>query len=175
MARENPRGYSMLQILLHWAIAVLIIFQLFVNDGMQLAFGDRMDGNVVEDGAWALLHIAVGLAVLALAVARVVVRLMRGAPIAHDDKPALINWAGFAVHGLLYAFIFLMPITGLIAWFGASDLAAEAHEIGRLLLILLIILHVVGAFAEHFVFRNDTLLRMFRPAAAPGSRKPPAR
>lgn len=163
MAKARPEGYSLLQIILHWTIAALIIFQLLVNDGMERAFDDRMDGKTIEDGAWALLHIGVGLTIFVLALVRVVVRVVRGAPPAHDDKPAIINWVGYAVHALLYGFIFLMPLSGMGAWFGGSDLAGEVHEIAQLLLIPVIVLHVLGAFAEHFVFRNDTLLRMLRP------------
>jgi cytochrome b561 len=164
MAGRRPQGYSALQIGLHWTIAALILFQLLVNEGMQHAFDDMMDGDEIEDGSWAVLHIGIGLAVLALAVVRVSVRLFRGAPPPHDDKPALINWFGYAVHALLYGFIFLMPVTGALAWFGGSDLSAQVHELGKLVLIGLIVLHVLGAFAEHFVFRNNTLVRMLTPS-----------
>ena len=58
--KAAPAGYSLLQIVLHWTIAALVIFQLFVNDGIQHAFDDRMDGDPVEDGAAALLHVAIG-------------------------------------------------------------------------------------------------------------------
>ena len=143
--------------------AALVIFQLFVNDGMQHAFDDRMDGEPIDDGPAALLHIAIGVTVLALAVIRLAVRLIRGTPPPHDDKPAFINWIGYATHVALYAFIFGMPVTGAIAWFGGIEISAEIHEFGRLVLIGLISLHLAGALAEHFVSRNDTLLRMVRP------------
>ncbi len=165
-ARAAPAGYSRLQIVLHWTIAALIVFQLFVNDGMEQAFDDRMDGDLVEDGPAALLHIAVGVTILLLAIVRLGVRLTRGAPPPHDDKPAVINWLGYATHALLYAFILAMPATGAIAWFGGSEFSAELHEFARLILIPLILLHAAGAFAEHFLFRNDTLLRMLRPERA---------
>lgn len=158
-----PSRYSWLQIALHWIIAALVIFQLVVNGGMQDAFGDMMDGHGVEDFGWATLHIGVGITVLLLASIRLAVRVYRGAPAAHDDKPAVINIVGYLTHLMLYGFIFLMPLTGLLAWFGRSDLSAEFHELGRLFLIALIALHTAGAFAEHFVFKNDTLMRMLRP------------
>lgn len=167
MARRPPQGYSALQIGLHWAIAGLIFFQLLVNDGMQHAFRDRMEGELVEHGTWALLHIGVGVVVFVLAALRLVVRLTRGAPLPHDDKPPIINWFGYAVHVMLYGMLLLMPLAGAAAWFGLSDLAAEIHELGKLALIVLIVLHVVGAFVEHFVFRNDTLVRMLRPERKP--------
>jgi cytochrome b561 len=160
---KRPRGYSLIQIILHWTIAALVIFQLFVNDGMQHAFDDRMDGELVEDGAAALLHITVGVTVLVLAMIRLAVRLIHGAPPAHDDKPAFINWISHATHFVLYTLIFGMPLTGAIAWLGGLELSAEIHELGRLILIPLILLHIAGGLAEHFVFRNDTLVRMLRP------------
>jgi cytochrome b561 len=161
-----PKGYSLLQVVLHWTIAALVIFQLFVNDGMQHAFDDRMDGEPVEDGPAALLHIAIGITVLVLAMIRLAVRLIRGVPPAHDDKPRVINWLGHATHLALYGFIFAMPVTGALAWFAGLELSAEIHELGRLVIIPLIALHVLGALAEHFFFRNDTLIRMLQPHTA---------
>lgn len=165
MSRETaPKGYSLLQIVLHWTIAALVIFQLFVNDGIQHAFDDRMDGEPVEDGPSALLHIAIGVTILVLAVIRLAVRLIRGVPPAHNDKPAIINWVGHLTHYALYGFILAMPLTGAIAWFGGVELSAELHELGKLLLILVILLHVAGGLVEHFYFRNDTLSRILRPS-----------
>jgi len=160
---RSPNGYSLLQIVLHWTIAALIVFQLLVNEGIQDAFDDRLDGDPVGDMAGAALHVGGGLLVLVLAVVRLAVRLTRGAPPAHDDKPAILNWIGYATHALLYVFIFAMPVTGAIAWFGGIELSGQLHEIGRFVLIPLIGLHVLGGLAEHFVFRNDSLMRMFRP------------
>jgi cytochrome b561 len=116
--------------------------------------------------AGATLHIAVGVTVLVLAIIRLAIRLTRGAPAAHDDKPAIVNWLGYATHFLLYGFIFAMPLTGALAWFFGIELSAEIHEIGRLILIPTIGLHVLGALAEHFVFKNDSLMRMLRPSSS---------
>lgn len=156
----QPKNYSTVQIVLHWTIAALVIFQLFVNQSMQHAFADRLDGDAVDDMDGALLHMVVGSTVLALALVRLVIRLVRGTPSPYPGTPAILNWLGHAVHILLYGFIFLMPLTGALAWFGGLELAAEGHELGRLILVPAIGLHVMGALAEHFVFRNDTLKRM---------------
>ena len=57
-----------------------------------------------------------------------------------------------------------MPLTGALAWFFGIELSATLHETGRLLLIPTIGFHVLGGLAEHFVFRNDSLVRMLRPS-----------
>jgi cytochrome b561 len=162
----QPKGYSRIQIILHWTVAALVIFQLFVNEAMQHAFADRLDGERIDDFGGAVLHIAVGVTVLVLAAIRLGIRTFRGAPAAHADTPAILNWLGHATHILLYGFIFLMPLTGAVAWFFGIELAAELHELGRLILVPAIGLHIIGALAEHFVFRNDTLVRMFRATSS---------
>ena len=160
----QPRGYSRIQIVLHWTIAALVIFQLFVNEAMQGAFADRLDGQI-GDQSGALLHMAVGLTVLLLAAFRLAIRALRGAPAAYKDTPAVLRWLGHATHILLYGFIFFMPLTGATAWFLGLEFAAELHEIGRLILVPAIGFHIIGALVEHFVFRNDTLMRMLRATA----------
>lgn len=161
--RPAPKGYSLAQIVLHWTIAALVIFQLVFNKPMQEAFDDRMDGDATDEMLGALVHMSVGITVLTLAVIRLAIRLQRGAPPAHNDKPAILNWIGYATHFLLYGFIFAMPLTGALAWFFGIEVSAEIHEIGRLILIPTIGLHVLGALAEHFYFRNNSLVRMVQP------------
>ena len=158
--RTPPDGYSLLQIVLHWTIAVLVVLQLTVNEEVQKAFSDRVDGKEIDGEPGALLHVGVGLTILALAMVRLVVRFRRGAPEAHATNPRLVNLAGAVAHWLLYGFIFLMPITGAVAWFTGLEFSAELHELGRLILIPLIGAHALGALAEHYVFRTNSLRRM---------------
>jgi cytochrome b561 len=167
VAAGAPAAYSPLQIALHWTIAALIVVQLVFNAPMQAAFDDRMDGSGASAGGGALFHIVIGATVLALAVIRLFVRVVRGAPPPHDN-PAIITWAAHLTHGALYVMIFAMPLTGLIAWFGSSGTAATLHEVGRLVLIVLIGIHILGGLVEHFVFRNRTLWRMIRATPADG-------
>lgn len=161
----QPKGYSTIQIVLHWTIAALVVFQLFVNEAMQHAFADRLDGEAMDELGGALLHMVVGITILILATLRLVIRVVRGTPAPYEDTPAILNWLGHATHVLLYGFIFFMPLTGAIAWFFGVEPFAQLHEIGRLILVPAIGFHVVGALAEHFVFRNDTLKRMLRSTA----------
>jgi cytochrome b561 len=160
--RTAPKGYSLLQIVLHWTIAALVIVQLTVNEDVQDAFKDRADGKQGDDEIGAALHVVVGLTIFALAAIRLGVRLWRGAPEPHSTNPWVVNFAGTAAHALLYGFLFAMPLTGAIAWFTGLELSAELHELGRFVLIPLIALHALGALAEHFVFKTNSLVRMLK-------------
>lgn len=160
--RVAPRGYSLAQIVLHWTIAALVVLQLVVNEDVQDAFKDRSDSRPFDGEPGAILHIAVGLTIFALAALRLGIRFVRGVPEPHDTNPALVNWVGHAAHVLLYAFLFAMPLTGAIAWFTGLELSAELHELGRLILIPLILLHALGALAEHFVFHTNSLTRILK-------------
>jgi cytochrome b561 len=159
------KGYSNVQIVLHWAIAALVVFQLFVNEGMQIAFNERLEGKDASQTLGMMLHMILGLTVLVLAALRLLIRFRRGVPAPHHDNPAILNWLGQITHFLLYGFIFLMPVTGAVAWFLGVEPAAEVHEIGRLILIPAIAFHVVGALVEHFVLRRDSLKRMLKATA----------
>ncbi|MGD9915635.1 MAG: cytochrome b [Rhizobiaceae bacterium] len=166
MEASRPRTYSTLQIALHWIIAALIVFQILVHDGMEDAFRASMRGtDPGDDLLWANVHAAVGIAVLVLAVIRLAIRLTRGAPAMHRDKPEALIWVAKITHLLLYVLIFFLPVSGAAAWFFSLDPPAEAHEVAKTLLLIVVGVHLLGALAEHFFFRNDSLLRMLgRPS-----------
>lgn len=155
-----PEGYSRIQITLHWTIAALVVFQLVVNEDMRRAFGERLAGSGQFPEIGALVHMVAGLAVLVLALVRLAIRLRRGTPRLDQEVPVALRWLAKLVHVLLYSFIIGIPLTGAIAWFGYVEWSAELHELGRLLLVPAIGAHVLGALAEHFVYRNDSLKRM---------------
>lgn len=161
--KPPKRGYALIQIILHWTIAAMIVFQLLVNSEMQDAFDTRLEQGLYPPQPGAMAHVIVGATILILAIIRVIVRLRLGVPPAHKDKPAVLMWVSSATHYALYGFLFFMPLTGAVAWFAGIELSGVLHEIGRLVLIPLIGLHVIGALAEHFVFRNDGLMRMLVP------------
>ena len=158
-------GYSGLQIALHWIIAALVVTQLLNNDGMQEAWNAYEDGAPAPEGVlgWAWFHALTGATILVLALVRLYVRLTRGAPPVHRDKPQALVWLAYATHFVLYGFIIAMPLTGALAWFFGVEASAEVHEVGRLVLIPLVVLHAIGGLTEHFWFRNDALMRMLRP------------
>jgi cytochrome b561 len=162
---STRRGYSFLQIALHWTIAALVLFQLLFHDGMEETWDALEDGEraAAADEAGAMLHIAVGASILVLALVRIVVRLTRGAPPVPPQHPLPLRLVASATHAALYGFLFLQPLAGAAAWFLGIEAAAEVHALGPYIIIPLVALHAAGALAEHFVFRTDVLKRMLRP------------
>lgn len=160
--RRAAGGYSRLQIALHWSIALLVILQFAVNSGIRIDFLARLGGQFWPDRPDAWFHIASGLLILALTLLRLGVRLWLGPPAPVPGVPPVLHHVAQLAHVALYGALILMPVTGAIAWFAASEGAATLHEAGRLLFIALICGHVMGALVEHFVLGNATLMRMLR-------------
>lgn len=164
MSPNRTANYSQTQILLHWAVAFLVIFQLIIHEGMEHAFDAIEDGEVAAGGdvLMANVHVAAGILIFVFAVWRVALRFRRGAPpLPEGEHPALKAVAN-GTHFLLYALIIGMPITGAGAWFLKIEIAAEIHEAAKTLMIALVVLHTAAALAQHFIFKTDVLKRMLK-------------
>lgn len=163
MASFSRQGYSGLQILLHWLIAALVLFQLVFGESMVSVVDALEEGRIPDptDKALAGAHYWIGISVLVLVVLRIVVRLVQGAP-----APAGLGWQAVAsklVHGIFYLLLIAVPATGLMALY-VSDAFGDIHAIGKPLFIAFIVLHAFGALYHQFRLRDGTLRRMFLPA-----------
>ena len=158
-------GYSRTQVALHWTVLVLVASQFLAHDGIEEAWGAfRRDQPTPADAAvLTYLHIGAGTLVLLLALARIYLRMTRGAPAPPADEPRLLQLAAEGVHLLIYALLLLLPVSGAIAWFAGVEVAAEVHEWLKTVLLAAIALHVAGALFQHFVRRSDVLMRMLSP------------
>lgn len=170
---SGVRGYAALPKLLHWVIAALVfaIWPLglmigFVKDEVKLDFY--------------MVHESLGFLVLWLMLLRVGARLTFAAP--PPDGPRLERIAARSVHGLIYVFLIVMPVTGFLAtnahgfplqWFGlftvwspiskTPDIAwtlSAIHEISARVLLVLVGLHLAAALFHHVIKRDGTLYKM---------------
>jgi cytochrome b561 len=162
-SKTAPQGFSGLQIGLHWAVALLILIQFLASEGIEEAWDTIRDGGAAVTSSTVILHIGVGFAVLAFAAWRLWLRKTRGAPSAPAEEPVPLRFLAAATHALLYALLIILPISGSMAWFGGVDPAIYVHVIGKTVLLVLIGLHVAGAFFQHFVLKTGVLTRMAVP------------
>lgn len=163
MAITTTKGYSRTQIILHWVVFAIVAFQYIGHEAMIRVY--RPEAGVPPSGSdplMAQLHVLGGAAVFLFAAWRVYLKVTRGAPALPEKEPAALKLVANGTHILLYLLILGMPISGAAAWFGQIELAAAGHSFARIVLIVLVLLHVVGALAQHFWFRTDVMRRMVR-------------
>lgn len=162
---KSTTGYSSTQIGLHWAVVVLVAFQYFAHNGIEATWGAMMQHQLPPSNSEKLsfLHVGAGLVILLLALARIVLRVTRGAPAPPADEPRALQLFATTIHLAIYALLILLPSSGLIAWFFAVPVAGATHAFLETALLAAIALHVAGALFQHFVRRSDVLMRMLRP------------
>lgn len=167
--------YAPLQVVLHWIVLALILVQLLSNGWIETAFDARMEGTHQPTPLMAYVHIATGVTILIQMATRLYLRLTIGVPPARTENP-LLYWLATLTHWALYAVVLAMPLAGATAWFGYNEFAGEMHEFAALILVALILVHAAGGLFEHFIMRNDTLLRMLKlNRPAPGAAPPEGR
>ncbi|MFO1202070.1 MAG: cytochrome b/b6 domain-containing protein [Tabrizicola sp.] len=154
---KTTTGYSGLQIALHWLIAILIVTAWFTGEGA----GEAME--TIEDGGTAgfVPHVAIGLAILALVVVRVLVRLSRGAPEAPGTPGSLSVMAADWGHRLIYLLMIAVPLGGLSTFFMVADVG-ELHGLAANILMIVALGHGLMALYHQYVLKDGLLRRMMK-------------
>ncbi len=158
-------GYTRIQIILHWAIALLILFQ-FVGseaiEGFVSLVGITSASSSADIPLLARAHVLAGLLTFALMLIRVLMRFLKGAPALPEDEDPRMKMAAHATHGILYLALLLTPISGALAWFGQIELADTAHLVLKTVLIIFVGLHIAAALYHQFVLKNGLIKRMMK-------------
>ena len=157
---------------LHWLMAAMILTMLFIGVGMVASVSERHD--------WLIhIHKPLGIAILLLAVVRMIVRLRNPPPPLPADLPAIQKLAALASHWLLYVLMLVIPLVGwamlsaggypvmlsdslrLPAIFPTNAVAfailRHAHAWLAMLLFLTFLAHL-GAALYHGLIRRDGVL-----------------
>lgn len=167
--------YTPVAIVLHWLMGLAIIGTFSVGLYMADLPFSMTRLKLYNWHKWA------GVTILALAAVRLLWRLTHRPP-ADLPMPVWQARAAHAVHWLLYAVFFAVPLTGWamssakgfpIVWFGVlplPDFVPKDHDLGELLeevhgalawgLAALVLAHVAGALKHHFVDRDGLMARM---------------
>lgn len=181
---KPPIRYGTVAMTFHWAIAALIIFNIW--------FGFYVHDMPDEDPdhfMYTQIHKSIGLTILALALARLVWRLFNPPPPLPATMPGWERFLAKAAHYLLYGLIILVPLAGWATVSGSRlptmyfglfewprlpfifDLPADqkrilhgelfsAHSLMATVLMYLIAVHVLAALKHLFVDRDDVMQRM---------------
>lgn len=184
MIRNSPTGYGLIAIAFHWSMALLIVGMLALG-----LYMTSLPPTAPETFWYYQLHKSFGFVVLALAVLRLVWRVVNPAPKLPEGMNCLERLLAHLGHTGLYALMLALPLTGWImvsaspwniptvlfntlpvphlpvpALLGdktaAEALMKELHETGAWLLIALLVAHVAAALKHHFLSRDTTLQRM---------------
>lgn len=179
MLKDTVNGYGLVAILIHWISALLVLFLFGLGIYMTgLSYYDDWYHKGPE------LHISLGLLVLVVMLLRVVWRMVNPTPVELSNQ-RVQNLVAKLVKVGLYALIFIVLISGYLITTAEGqaasmfnlihfpvlmelssanvDLAGELHEYLAWGIVLLVVLHVVGALFHHFVVRDRTLVRMLKP------------
>lgn len=154
--------WSRINIWLHWLIVLLIIVQYIDSESMVSLWDATQQGTQTAQFTkyvgWG--HIAAGSTILVAAFIRLVDRFWTGRPVHPQGVPSWATWLAKITHFLIYAILFVMPSLGLLAWFTGNDTYAQYHTFFWTPLLVLVAVHIIGALAQHFVFKTNVLTRM---------------
>ena len=175
--------FSLVQRLLHWLLALLVIPALGVGmtlgwlgfDGARDAFGMEVT-NALYTG-----HKTIGVLILALMTLRLVLRLILGAPPPVPTLTSFERLASQAVQAAMYLVLLAMPLVGWLAtaaggypvqffaWTlpgliakdpALSEKLFELHGLLGWALLALLALHIGGALRHWLVKRDGVMRRM---------------
>ncbi|WP_144108180.1 cytochrome b [Paraburkholderia sp. BCC1886] len=168
--------FSPLQRALHWLMAICILAMLFIGVGMVSTIHENYLSLVS-------IHKPLGIAILVLALIRLVVRLTHGAPPLPAAMPEPMKLAAHLSHLAFYILMIALPLIGwgmlsaadypvivlglhlpaiLPHSNGLHTLLWNAHRILALCFFALIVLHLAAALLHALVRRDGVFQTMAR-------------
>lgn len=169
--------YSKPAILLHWAVALLILAAFAL--GWIMTDIPGITPTKLKYFSW---HKWIGVTVLGMAALRLLWRLAHRPPAYPASMPAWQKKAAGALHGALYVLMFVVPLSGYfyslaagvpVVYLGVLPLPVlidtnpelkpvlkDVHEVLTTVLLAIVCIHVAAALKHHFIDRDGVLKRM---------------
>jgi len=169
----------MVSFVLHWLFAALLVLQCVLG---WMAVSWKLSPTKIN---LFVSHKSLGLLLLALVAVRLAWRASNPVPELPATTPAWERTVARLSHGLLYAVLFALPLTGWIinsaanvpfrvfGWFPLPALTAPDKALATLMktvhlslflaLALVVAAHIVAALHHHFARQDNVLRRMLRP------------
>ena len=170
---SSQERFSRPAVWLHWAIFLLVALA-------YLAIEIRGPKGSDSRAFWSATHFWAGFGVLMLSIVRVAWRSYQTPPPPEPDLPFL-QFLSKAAHLLLYIFIIVQPILGILtinlgghpvtlAGLGSFTVVGPDHDLRKIVkevhetlgnvFYWVIGLHALAALWHHFIKRDNTLRRM---------------
>ncbi|MDH6297065.1 cytochrome b561 [Agrobacterium fabrum] len=163
MASFSQVSFSIPQRAIHWAMALLIFFNLLFPDAMAHAYRLMRRGETLtpDQISSANIHAYVGFAILFLAVLRLCLRVFQGVPPHPAEEPRPFQIAAKVAHFIFYALFFVLPLSGIAAYYFGIQTAGQLHSGPfKVLMWVLIAGHVAAVLVHQFYWRTNILKRM---------------
>ena len=172
MSTETPKRYHPIHVVLHWSIALLVIFFLVAGSFVMSPMPNSEELGLLS------FHAMFGPLLGLLILIRLGTRFFLKRPAPADAGHPLLNFGARAVHGLLYLGVFAMLFSGanLSRAYGLSNILAGnglmpedlfvypqrfIHGILSNLMLALVVLHFAAAMYHQFIKKDSLLARMW--------------
>jgi len=159
---NTPKRYHPIQVTLHWLTVVLLLGAGFLSEA-----GGNSPINI---------HMILGALLLAVMVIRLIIRFSTSRPAPVDAGNAFFNKVGELTHlGLYLGAFFILGMGGLIAYnrnlftyllnnsanIQRAGFLGEIHQLGWILIMALVFLHVAAALYHQFMLKDNIFARMW--------------
>ena len=166
--------YSKRMVIVHWLTLALLVAAWFLGDEL----AEATDHNVATIAGY-LFHMAAGGTILLLTMVRLFYRSKDGTPPAIGQTA--MDKLAKGIHHLLYLVLFVLPLSGIMIVLSSdagkallSDDAAllpkdggfdhvfahEVHELMVTALIVVVVVHILGAIKHQFITKDGLMQRM---------------
>jgi cytochrome b561 len=162
---NTTKRYNPIMVVLHWLTVLLLL-----GAGL-LADGEGGGSSPID------IHMILGALLLFVMVVRLILRFTLQRPAWANTGIQFLNKLGELVHIGLYLFVFVILAFGaylatqrnLFAYalgtgsvlHGRGGLYGAFHQLGWLAVVLLLLLHIGGAFYHQFIIKDNLLDRMW--------------
>ena len=169
---NNNHTYGLVSIFFHWLMALILI--------VTFILGLNLESNFQYYYEVLMLHNSLGILIFLLASFRACWRWLNIKPDPLTSKKVFMKMASM-IHLFFYILFFLIPITGYlltnlqgdtVSLFGNylpvilekniqyKQYVHNIHEILGKIILVMVLLHIVGALYHHYWLKDNTLKRM---------------
>jgi cytochrome b561 len=183
---QNRQRYALVQRLLHWLIALLVLSSLaggamlwsYGFEGLSTSFGEGATNAIYK------YHKTGGVLILGLMILRLLLRLAYGSPPTPSSLSPAVARAASATHHAFYVLLILMPIVGWAATAAGgfpieffdvhlppllgknealSETLYQVHGALGFIIGALAILHIAAALRHWLILRDGVMQRIGLP------------